>query len=108
MEKLINRSIEAVAEGSGMAADTAQSLQNVTGNVSGAVDAVKAFSQRYQQTTVTLGQIAEGINQISSVVQSNSATAEQSAASSEELSSQAGLMRELTNQFQIDEKFHKF
>ena len=108
VEVLINRSIDAVQEGSGMAEETAKSLQNVTGHVSGAVEEVEAFSERYQETTVTLGQIADGINQISSVVQSNSATAEESAASSEELSSQAGLMKELTNQFQIDEKFHKF
>ena len=108
VEVLINRSIEAVRQGAGIASETAASLEKVTGSVSSAVEAVEQFSNRYQQQTETLGQIADGINQISSVVQSNSATAEESAASSEELSSQAGLMKELTDQFHMDEKFHRF
>lgn len=43
----------------------------------------------------------EGIDQISSVVQTNSATSEQSAAASEELSSQAAVMRRITSSFRL-------
>ncbi|MCI8915112.1 MAG: methyl-accepting chemotaxis protein, partial [Oscillospiraceae bacterium] len=43
----------------------------------------------------------EGIDQISSVVQTNSATSEESAAASEELSSQAALMKELLSRFKL-------
>ena len=43
----------------------------------------------------------EGFNQISEVVQNNSATAEESAAASEELSSQATLLRNLVARFQL-------
>ena len=43
----------------------------------------------------------EGFNQISEVVQNNSATAEESAAASEELSSQATLLRDLVARFQL-------
>lgn len=42
-----------------------------------------------------------GIDQISSVIQTNSATAEESAAASQELSSQAQLMREQVNKFHL-------
>ena len=42
-----------------------------------------------------------GIDQISSVVQTNSATSEESAAASEELSGQAGVMKNLLDQFQL-------
>ena len=41
------------------------------------------------------------MNQISSVVQTNSATAEQSAAASQELSSQSQLMKQLVGRFQL-------
>ena len=42
-----------------------------------------------------------GIDQISSVVQTNSATAEESAAASEELSGQSQIMRNLVEKFQL-------
>ncbi|WP_442872779.1 hypothetical protein [Caproicibacter sp. BJN0012] len=44
------------------------------------------------------------MEQISAIVQSNSATAEESAASSEELSAQAGLLNQLVSRFQVLEK----
>ncbi len=40
--------------------------------------------------------------QVSQVVQSNSATSEESAAASEELSSQATMLRETVNQFKLN------
>ena len=51
--------------------------------------------------------MTEGIDQISSVVQTNSATSEESAAASEELSSQASLMKELMAKFKlrVDENY---
>ena len=50
-----------------------------------------------------IAQITEGIDQIASVVQTNSATAEESAAASEELSGQAQLLKELADRFQLQE-----
>ena len=46
----------------------------------------------------------QGLQQISSVVQANSATAEQSAAASEELTGQANKMNELVERFQLKEE----
>ena len=48
-------------------------------------------------------EITHGIAQISSVVQSNVATAEASAAASEELSGQAAMLRELVGRFKLKE-----
>jgi methyl-accepting chemotaxis protein len=42
-----------------------------------------------------------GIEQIASVVQSNSATSEESAAASEELSTQAQMMKDLIGKFKL-------
>ena len=50
-----------------------------------------------------LSQAAEGVDQISAVVQTNSATAEQSAASSQDLSYQAKMLQQLTDRFHIGE-----
>ncbi|MBR2131676.1 MAG: methyl-accepting chemotaxis protein, partial [Oscillospiraceae bacterium] len=46
-------------------------------------------------------QISQNVEQISSVVAANSATAEESAAASGELSTQAGILRELTRHFNL-------
>ena len=46
-------------------------------------------------------QVNEGITQISSVVQLNTATAEQSAASAEELSNQSSMLKKLIDKFRF-------
>ena len=50
-------------------------------------------------------EIREQINQISNVVQTNSATAEESAATSQQLSSQAGLLRNMIGMFKINRRY---
>ena len=51
-----------------------------------------------------ISQVTTGMDQISSVVQTNSATAEESAAASEELSSQAQLLKSLVARFKLRDK----
>ena len=48
-------------------------------------------------------QVTVGIDQISAVVQTNSATAEESAAASEELSGQAAMLKNLVGAFRLKE-----
>ncbi|MGL4485098.1 MAG: hypothetical protein ACRCUS_09125, partial [Anaerovoracaceae bacterium] len=46
--------------------------------------------------------ITQGVDQISAVVQNNSATAEESAAASQELSGQAQMMKDLVGGFKLN------
>lgn len=103
---LINDSLAAVENGSGLANETADSLAQVAQNVEQVVVAVQQFASRYQEQTTSLDEISTGIEQISAVVQNNSATAEESAASSEELSGQAHLMKQLIDKFVLDPRFN--
>ena len=103
---LITATSTVVNQGSNLANDTAASLSEVAQNVTKVVSSMEEFSTRYQEQTISLSQIADGIDQISAVIQTNSATAEQAAASSQELSSQARLMKEMTEQVQMDDRFH--
>ena len=59
------------------------------------------ISQASSEQANAIDGISVGISQISSVVQSNSATSEESAAASEELSSQAQVLRNLLEKFQL-------
>ncbi|MCI7499322.1 MAG: methyl-accepting chemotaxis protein, partial [Oscillospiraceae bacterium] len=48
-----------------------------------------------------IAQVTQGMEQISGVVQTNSATAEESAAASEELSGQALMLKKLVGEFKL-------
>ena len=62
---------------------------------------INEITEASDKQAVAIMQITTGIDQISSVVQTNSATAEESAAASEELSGQANMLEELINQFKL-------
>ncbi len=99
--ELIQGAVNAVKKGTEIAKETSDSLRKVvegTRTVSGIVEqiAVAAADQ-----SNSLGQVTVGMNQISSVVHTNSATSEESAATSEELSSQAQVLRNLVGQFTL-------
>ena len=84
-----------------IANETAQSLEKVVESsraISGLVDKI---AEAAVEQSMSLEQATNGMNQISSVVQTNSATAEESAATSEELSSQSQMLRNLVRQFKL-------
>jgi methyl-accepting chemotaxis protein len=56
------------------------------------------------QQATSISQISIGLGQVSQVVQSNSASTEQSAASIEELSSQAQLLKDMVTKFTLRRK----
>ncbi|NBJ80729.1 methyl-accepting chemotaxis protein [bacterium 1XD42-94] len=98
---LIENSIKAVQNGTQIAAETAQSLANAVNGAKEVTLLVDKISEAGSSQATAVSQITLGIDQISSVIQTNSATAEESAAASEELSSQAQLMREQVGRFQL-------
>ena len=55
-----------------------------------------------ESQTTEISQVTEGIDQISSVIQSTSATSEQSAAIAQALSDQSLLMNNLVRKFQLN------
>ncbi len=60
------------------------------------------IAQASDNQAVAAAEITEGINQIAEVVESNSATSQESAAASEELSSQADMLKDLVERFQYE------
>lgn len=99
--ELIEDSIEKVGSGSKIVDDTAQALEAITNRVQESEVIIKgiAESSNYQATAVA--QIEQAITQVSQVVQSNSATSQQCAAASEELSNQASRMREMLSIYHL-------
>ena len=98
---LIEDTVRAVNEGTRLAAETDESLREVVTRAEKVMNAVHLISEATQEQSREVAQVTTGIDQISSVVQTNSATAEQSAAASEELSGQANLLKELVGRFTL-------
>lgn len=98
---LIEQSMDAVNKGMSIAEATATAMANVgkkTVSIEGLVGKIAEASGHQAEK---IEQINVGVDQISSVVQTNSATAEESASASEQLSSQAAMLKGLINMFTL-------
>ena len=99
--ELIRHSATAVAEGSQIAEQTAQILSDVESKARMVNESIAKISQASLQQAAAIEQIKQGLNQVSSVVQTNAATAEENSATSEEMSAQAATLREEAGKFQL-------
>lgn len=100
-KELIEGSINAVQEGSDAVEKVTTSLERTSEVNSNVTTMMTTVVEAVEDQTASIVQITEGIDQISSVVQTNSATSQESAAASEELSSQANLLKQLLGSFHL-------
>ena len=98
---LIESSIASVNEGSKAVENVTQSLARTNESASGVTKKMSIVVESVESQTAAISQVTEGIDQISAVVQTNSATSEECAAASEELSSQANLFKQLVGAFRL-------
>lgn len=98
---LIERAIAAVGRGTNIVNLTSKSLNEAVAEVDDATKGILEISKASEIQASSIGHVTRGMDQISSVVQTNSATAEESAAASEELSGQAMLLKELVANFKL-------
>nr|WP_312575917.1 methyl-accepting chemotaxis protein [Sedimentibacter sp.] len=100
---LIENSILAINKGTELADETGKSLEKIVSKTKVTNELITEIVEASSHQTVSVNQIKDGIEQISSVLQENAATAEASAANSEELSSQSQILKDLVSQFNVDE-----
>ena len=98
---LIETSVRAVKKGMTIADETATQLEEVAGNSKMITEEVADIAGTLEQQTVEIQQINEGIEQINDVVQTNSATSQECAAASEQMSSEAENLREMIRRFKV-------
>lgn len=91
---IIENTLKAVADSVKIAHNAAEAIKNVTVKSKESAELVGEIAEVSVSQAKALSQATDGIADISSVIQMNSATAEQSAASCEELSSQAAMLQE--------------
>lgn len=98
---LIEGTILAVENGTSIVDRTAAAISETVESTRSAVTYVDKISSAAVSQAEAITQVTMGMDQISSVVQTNSATAEESAAASEELSSQSQILKSLVAHFKL-------
>ena len=99
--QLIEHTVEAVANGAELTTDTAEAMVTLVDSANEAVSIVSSITSDANAESEELARITDGVEQIANVIQRNTATAEESAASSEELSGQATILKSLTERFEL-------
>lgn len=102
--ELIQKSTKSVDEGSALISATEESLLHIVDGAREVAQKIENISQANIQQANFIIQIRQSIEQISDIVQGNSATSEESAAASEELAAQAQILRDLVNSFEVRER----
>lgn len=106
--KLIQKAIETIENGAECADATTEAMNVAKQKTQVVADGINEITNNSEDQANAISQTTIGIEQISGVVQSNSATAEQSAAASEELSAQAQKLKELMGQFKLGEDIDNY
>lgn len=98
---LIESSIQAVETGSKIANATALALLSIVESTEKSAKLIVQISQASDEQANSIEKITQGVEHISAIIQTSSATAQQNAAASEELSEQAKVMHDLLKRFQL-------
>lgn len=96
---LIQQSMSSVDKGSEIVSTVSDALHNTTNLATDAVDGMVNIAQAIEGESEAISQVTIGIEQISNVVQINTATSEESAAASQELSGQAQILKGYIEKF---------
>ncbi len=99
--QLIEGSIKEVTEGNRAADRAAEAILSVVDGITQIAEFSQNLKTMVEEQTESMQQAEIGISQISEVVQSNAATAEEASATSQELSSQATILDDLVGQFML-------
>ena len=99
--KLIESSLAEVEQGNRITERTTKVMQEVIDGLNQLAQGAEASSKNSVQQAEMMGQLEQGVEQISEVVQGNSAIAQEVAATSEELSAQAISLDNMVGQFKL-------
>lgn len=102
--RLIEGILQEIEDGNNVVNHAAGSIAEVVEGVNQIAGTVSGLAQISSEQAESMGQVEIGINQISEIVQSNSAAAQELSATSEEMLAQAETMTNLEKQFTLKEE----
>ncbi len=98
---MIESNLSSVNTGSEIASQTDTALSEIVDGIAKVSDLAKEIADASRDQAQGVGQINQSLTQIEQVTQANTSNAEESAAASEELSSQAQHLNEVIRQFKL-------
>jgi methyl-accepting chemotaxis protein len=98
---LISNSTEKAQLGTKIANETAASLSEIVSGIEESEKIIAEIAQSSDEQNIAINQINTGVSGVTQVVQQNSATAEESAAASEEMNGQAKSLEGLIARFKL-------
>ena len=98
---MIQDSIDKAELGSRIAGENAASLLEIIDGIKESSHLISEIANSSEQQTLGIAQVNSGIDQVVQVVQHNSATAEESAAASEEMTGQFNMLQQLITRFRL-------
>jgi methyl-accepting chemotaxis protein len=101
--ELIVSAQQKAVKGEGIADSTAASLAEILDNINQSAAIVERIADGLQRQSLEIEEIRSGIKRVVTVVHQNSATAEESAAASEELSSQAQIQAQIMSSLRLQQ-----
>ena len=99
---LVQQETLSVQNGSRIAGETSQAFETVMASSSQSADLIRKIAAACENQSASLRQVTQGLDQISAVVQTNSATSEEGAASSEELNGEAQSLKKMIRRFRTE------
>jgi methyl-accepting chemotaxis protein len=99
--EMIENSISKVEIGSNLADETASSLSEIIDGITKVSDLISEIAEASDEQAKGVDQISQGLQQIDKVTQTNTATAEESAAASQDLTYNANHLKEMISQFKL-------
>lgn len=102
--EMIEDSIRIVEKGSNLAIKTSEALEEIRTGAIKAADIVGEIAQSSNEQANAISQISEALHQIDKVTQTNTASAEESASASEELSGQASNLKRMIMKFKLPQQ----
>lgn len=98
---LIEKSLIAAKNGKKIADDTASSMENIKEHADKVTDKVNNIASASQKQAEAVKEVNDRVKDVSSIIETNSATAVESAAISQELNAQAEILANLVNTFKL-------
>ena len=102
--ELIQTAIDKTENGTKVANETAETLETIVGGITKASDIMEDIAKASNDQAYEISQINTGLSNIDMVIQSNTASSIESAATSEELSDRAKMLKTQLEQFRLKEE----
>ena len=100
--EMIEGSIQKVAVGAKIANGTAEALEQISSRVQKCEVLVDEIAESSNFQATAIAQIDQALEQVSQVVQNNSATSEECAAAAQEMADQSGVVLDLISAYKLD------